>query len=130
MRKDSKAAYLKAILKIRVAKGFCRAVDVANEMHVARSSVSVAVKKLVNAGYAVINGKDIVLTLEGYDIIRNDNVITKKDFFIYFLKQTGVPEELADRDATRLEKDLSDESYIAIKKWLTNQIFTQLYPNK
>lgn len=84
-------------------------------MNYSKPSISRAMKNLKEAGYIVINSKgEIELTENGSKIA---NRIYERHILLtnYFIK-LGVPEEIAKLDACRIEHDLSDETFEAIKK--------------
>ena len=84
-------------------------------MNYSKPSISRAMKNLKEAGYIVINSKgEIELTENGAKIA---NRIYERHILLtnYFIK-LGVPEEIAKLDACRIEHDLSDETFEAIKK--------------
>ena len=72
-------------------------------------------KKLKELGYIVIDENDyITLTELGYkeanDMYERHQILTK-----YFIS-LGVPEDIAAKDACKIEHDLSEETFTAIKK--------------
>ena len=92
-----------------------RAVDIANEMDFKKSSVSVAMKNLREKGHLTVTDAGyIYLTESGQTIAEmiyeRHNVLTK------YLTDLGVPKEIAEEDACKIEHDISPESFKAIKK--------------
>lgn len=113
---ESTEDYLEAILTLQSQKGFCRSIDIARHLHFSKPSVSIAMNKLEQAGY-VVREQDgsISLTEAGHAIA--DNTLSKHHFFARILKQLGVPEETAEREACLIEHDISDETYEIIRAW-------------
>lgn len=112
---ESGEMYLETILKLRTAEGLSRAVDIASELGIARSSVSEAVKNLKERGYISV-GEDgnVELTSSGLEIaeaIYERHRVLKK----YFVS-LGVSEEIAEGDACRIEHVISDETFQKIKE--------------
>ncbi len=110
---ESAEDYLEAILMIREKKGYVRSVDVANQMHVSKPSVSYATKKLRESGYITFNEDGMILLTESglkiaEDIYKRHTVLTA------LFKLLGVPEDIAAEDACKVEHDLSPETFDAI----------------
>lgn len=102
--------YLEAILMLRERTGWVRSVDVAGELGFSKASVSIAMKKLRENGYVVMDGDGFLsLTAAGEKIATHiyDRHKTLTDFFI----RLGVEPETAARDACKVEHDLSEETF-------------------
>ncbi len=102
--------YLESILKLREQRGAVRAIDVVNDLGYSKPSVSVAMKKLREAGYIQVdNAGLIVLTPEGEVIAQKtwEKHKTLTEFFV----RLGVEPSLAEADACKVEHDLSDETF-------------------
>ena len=105
--------YLEKILMLSEEKGYVRSVDIATGLAVSKPSVSVAMKHLREDGYIVMDKDNyITLTDSGMEIARR--VYDRHKALTRYLVQLGVPEEIAQEDACKIEHDLSDESYAAI----------------
>ena len=114
-RLESQEYYLEAILHISKEKESVHAIDVARELSFSKPSVSVAMNKLKEAGYIVVNNKDeISLTPSGLAIA--EKTLEKHIILTKMLVSLGVDEETAKEDACRMEHDISDKSWEAIKK--------------
>lgn len=101
--------YLASIEKITEKSGICRSVDVAEDLSVARASVSIAVKKLIEEGYVVFGPEhELKLTTEGKRIA--DSVLKRRQVLTYGLRRMGVSKENAERDAHRMEHAISEET--------------------
>ena len=114
-RLESQEDYLEAILQISKEKESVHAIDVARELSFSKPSVSVAMNKLKEAGYIAINNKDeISLTPSG--LVIAEKTLEKHIILTKMLVSLGVDEETAKEDACRMEHDISDKSWEAIKK--------------
>lgn len=114
----SKENYLKAILYLKTKNGHVRAVDVAAALGVKKPSVSIAFRKLASGNLIRVHeNHEVDLTENGYAIASkiNDSYVTFKQF----LCSIGVPEEVAEHDACRIEHYLSPESIKGIRGIMT-----------
>ena len=106
--------YLEAILMLREKQEQVRSVDICNFFGFAKSTISVAMKKLKENGYIRIDQSGyITLTEIGEAIaakIYERHVLIAK-LFVFL----GVDEETARMDACRIEHDISEESFQALK---------------
>jgi len=115
--RESGEDYLETILMLCKQHGSARSVDIASHLGVSKPSVSFAMKKLRESGY-ILMGDDnrITLTLEGEVIARR--VFERHDLLCTMLIRLGVSEETARADACKIEHDLSDETFEAIRRHL------------
>ena len=114
-RLESQEDYLEKILQISQQKETVHAIDIAREMSFSKPSVSVAMNKLKEQGYIEINDKgDIALTDSGREIA--EKTLEKHIILTKMLMYLGVDEKTAMEDACRMEHDISDETWEAIKK--------------
>ena len=117
-RLESQEDYLEKILQISKVKESVHAIDIVREMSFSKPSVSVAMNKLKSLGYIDINDKgEISLTNEGLAIA--EKTLEKHLLLTQLLVKLGVDEETAKEDACRLEHDISDKTWEAIKKYAT-----------
>ncbi len=117
---ESGEDYLETILILKNRQGFVRSIDVANELGYSKPSVSRAMSILRDNGYLTIEiGGNIVLTEKGREKAGSvyDRHTHITDFFI---KALGVSPEIAEKDACKIEHDISDETFLKIKKYLKN----------
>ena len=114
-RLESQEDYLEKILQISQVKENVHAIDIAREMNFSKPSVSVAMNKLKELGYIEINEKgEISLTPSGLEIAQK--TLEKHEILTKMLTYLGVSEKVAKEDACRMEHDISDETWAAIKK--------------
>ena len=114
-RLESQEDYLEKILQISQKKEKVHAIDIAREMSFSKPSVSVAMNKLKEQGYIEVNDKgEIYLTPSGLSIA--EKTLEKHIILTKMLMYLGVSEKIAMEDACRMEHDISDETWSAIKK--------------
>lgn len=114
-RLESQEDYLEKILQISQVKENVHAIDIAREMSFSKPSVSVAMAKLKDEGYIEINEKgEISLTNSGREIA--EKTLEKHTILTKMLEFLGVSTEVASEDACRMEHDISDETWKAIKE--------------
>ncbi|ADL02849.1 metal-dependent transcriptional regulator [Lacrimispora saccharolytica] len=114
----SKEEYLKAIYKLSKKTQAVRSIDLAVYLGVSKPSVNNAVTILQEEGFVVkpLRG-EIHLTDEGY---KQGQIITAKFQIIKQLLITccNVNERTASKDACKMEHLISDETAIALKKYM------------
>lgn len=117
---ESGQMYLETIYILQKKISAVRAIDVGEYMGYSKPSVSRAMGLLKNAGYISVD-KDgtINLSEEGKQIAKKiyerHTIITK--FFI----SLGVDSKNASEDACKIEHDISDASFEAIKRYTNNK---------
>ena len=114
---ESVEDYLEAILILSKQKPQVRSIDVANELGYSKPSVSVAMKNLRQKGYINVSEEGYLsLTGEGQKLA--STVYERHSVISGWLIRLGVSPEIAIEDACRMEHDISEESFAAIKKYL------------
>lgn len=112
---ESAEDYLERILILQEKQKGVRSIDIAHDMGFSKPSVSVAMKKLKEAGLIVIDDEGFIsLTKEGHviaDRIYERHCLLKKLFI-----NIGVSQEQAEKDACKVEHVISEETFEAIKK--------------
>ena len=117
---ESGENYLEAILVLSKKQSEIHAIDIVNELGYSKPSVSIALKKLREEGYLTIDGQShIHLTSKGTEIATR--IYERHETLTEILIKLGVPKEIAEEDACRLEHDLSDVSFKAIKNGRTDR---------
>lgn len=115
--KESAENYLEAILIIQNKKGNARSVDIANYLGFSKPSVSVAMKAFREEGYVTVDDAgDLILTDKGMKIA--SKMYERHQVIAKALIKLGVDEKTAYEDSCRIEHDISDETFNAIKKHL------------
>ena len=112
---ESGEDYLETILMLCKQHGAARSVEIAAHLGVTKPSVSFAMKKLRENGY-ILMGDDnrITLTETGESIACR--ILERHTVLTTMLTRLGVNEEVARADACKIEHDLSDESFEAIRR--------------
>ncbi len=117
-KNESAENYLETILILSQRLPVVRSVDIAAEMNFKKSSVSVAMKNLRENGCIQVSGAGfITLTEKGRKIA--DMIYERHTFLSEWLTSLGVQEQTAAEDACRMEHVVSQESFAAIKKYVT-----------
>ena len=118
---ESGEMYLETILVLSKKKDVVRSIDVAEEMGFSKPSVSRAVGLLKSGGYITvdINGY-IELTDAGREI--SEKIYERHTVLTKFFKAIGVDSETAVDDACKIEHDISDVSFDALKRFLDNRL--------
>ncbi|HBF67723.1 MAG TPA: DtxR family transcriptional regulator [Firmicutes bacterium] len=112
---ESSEDYLEQILVLTNEKGQIRSIDIVESMNFSKPSVSVAMKKLRENGYIEIDSKGYIkLTSLGEEAA--NKTYERHLVLSSFFEKIGVSEENALKDACRVEHDLSDETFNALKK--------------
>lgn len=116
---ESSENYLEAILILSKKLPVVRSVDIAEELNISKPSVSVAMKKLrENECIVVSKAGFITLTEKGMRIA--SLIYERHNFFSNWLISLGVPPKTAVADACRMEHDMSEESFAAMKQFIEN----------
>ena len=112
---ESLEDYLETILSLQNKHGQVRSIDIANEMNFSEPSVSVAMKNLREKNYITM-AADGYITLTESGKKRAESVMERHTLLSDWLISIGVSKETALADACKVEHDLSEESFEAIKK--------------
>ena len=119
--KESEQDYLETIYILSNTLSHVRSIDIANEMHYSKPSVSVAMKNLRQNQYIEVSEEGyITLTDEGYAIAKS--VFERHSLIARFLIHLGVDPAIAREDACMMEHDISEESFDALKKHIDSII--------
>ena len=114
---ESAEDYLEKILMLHNRLGLVRSIDIVNELGFSKPSISVAMKKLRENGYIEMDSENnITLTESGIKIARN--VYNRHQTLTKLLLQLGVSQNTAEKDACKIEHDISDETFRKIKAYL------------
>ncbi len=112
---ESVEDYLETILVLSKRLPVVRSIDIANELEYSKPSVSVAMKNLRGKGYITVSSEGyIILTEEGKKLA--SDTYERHTLISQWLVELGVSPETASADACRIEHDLSQESFDALKR--------------
>ena len=110
---ESAENYLEKILMLRESKGYARSVDIATELQVTKPSVSIAMKRLRENNYILMDDDGLItLTAEGKAIA--ERIYDRHKVLTAFFRELGVSDQNAAADACKVEHDISEETYLAI----------------
>ena len=107
--------YLESILILRERLGQVRSIDIVNELQFTKPSVSVAMKKLRENGYILIDRGGCITLTEAGQAVAN-RIYERHKVLTALLIAIGVDEETAAADACKIEHDLSDSTFAKIKE--------------
>ena len=110
---ESAEDYLEAILMLHQQKGYARSVDIAAMLNVTKPSVSIAMKRLRENGYILMDEENLItLTPQGEAIARR--ILERHRTLAAMLTALGVDEKTALEDACKIEHVISETSCEAI----------------
>lgn len=113
--RESGEMYLETILVLTREKNReVHSLDVAEYMNYSKPSVSRAVGLLKKGGYLEVS-KDGALTLTEAGREIAEKIYERHTLLTGFFTMLGVDKEIATEDACKIEHDISDESFEAIK---------------
>ena len=112
---ESAENYLETIFVLQKKHGVVRSIDIATELSVSKPSVSVAMKNLRQKEHITVTDAGFIYLTESGKAIA-EHVFEKHQLLKGWLCSLGVPEAIAAEDACKMEHVISDESFEAIKK--------------
>ena len=113
---ESGEMYLEAILVLTKKTGFVRSIDVSEYLGYSKPSVSRAMGLLRQGEYIVVESDGaITLTQKGREIA--EKIYERHTLLTDLLVRIGVSQETAAADACKLEHAISDESFLALKRF-------------
>ncbi|MCR4733628.1 MAG: metal-dependent transcriptional regulator [Treponema sp.] len=120
--RESAEMYLETILVLS-QKGDVRAIDIARAMNFSRPSVSVTVHNLEKENYIRISEDGLITLLDkGREIA--ERIYERHTVLTKLFVQIGVPEDIAEDDACKVEHDISTTTFDCIKKAISeNKLF-------
>ena len=116
---ESSENYLETILLLSKKLPVVRAVDIANELDFKKPSVSIAMKNLREKNQITVSEQGFIyLTESGKEIA--EMIYERHLLIASWLTELGVPEEIAVKDACRIEHVISKESFEAVKNYVSS----------
>lgn len=116
---ESAENYLESILMLKKERGVVRSIDIATHLDFSKPSVSVAMKKLRENDYIIMDSDGLIsLTEKGMQIA--EKMYERHTTISRWLMDIGVTEETALEDACKIEHVISEETFNAVKKHATN----------
>ena len=111
---ESAEMYLETIYTLSLNSTSVRSIDVAETLNYSRPSVSRAVGLLKKDGYLLMDGEGfLTLTEEGRALA--ERIYERHTVLTAALEALGVDRETAAEDACKIEHDISDRTFDAIK---------------
>lgn len=114
---ESAEDYLERILMLSKKMSKVRSIDIAVDMNYSKPSISRAIKNLKENGYINVDANgNITLTEKGLEIA--NRIFERHTILTKIFVALGVSQETAASDACKVEHDLSQETFDALKKYL------------
>lgn len=118
---ESAENYLETILMLSKIRPVVRSVDIAEELGYKKSSISVAMKHLREKEHITVTKEGFIyLTDSGREIA--EMIYERHELLTKWLTALGVDAKTASEDACRIEHDISQESFEAIKKFINSHL--------
>lgn len=107
---ESGEDYLESILKLQQQGKAVRSIDVVTDLGYSKPSVSVGMKRLRESGHITVDADGIItLTAAGRDVA--ERIISRHRMLTEFFVRLGVSPDVAEKDACKVEHDISDETF-------------------
>lgn len=107
--------YLETIYILSQKQSEVHAIDICSYLSYSRPTVSIVLRQMREHGLVTVNEDNhIFLTDEGLAIARR--IFERHELLTNMLMMLGVSRETAQHDACKIEHDLSDETFEAIKR--------------
>ncbi len=115
---ESGEMYLESIYVLNKSLEHVRSIDICDFMGYSKPSISKAVHLLQEGGYIDIDSQGfITLSADGAAIA--EKIYERHTVLTDFFTSIGVGADTAREDACRIEHDISDESFEALKSYLS-----------
>ena len=112
--------YLETIHILAQEKSEIHAVDICSYLSYSRPTVSIVLRQMKEQGLVIVNEDNhIYLTDEGERIARRMH--ERHELLTRLFMSYGVSKETAMRDACKIEHDLSDETFEALKRHIESE---------
>ena len=112
---ESGEMYLETILILSLKGNHVRSIDVSEYMGYSKPSVSRAIGLLKSGGYVVVD-EDGYLHLTDAGLEAAEKTYERHKVLTALFVELGVDEATAARDACKIEHDISDETFEALKR--------------
>ena len=117
---ESGEMYLETILILSRKTNYVRSVDISEYMGFSKPSISRAIGLLKSGGYITVDTNGYIsLTDAGNEIA--SKIYERHNVLSHFLKSIGVSDETAAADACKIEHNISDETFNALKKHIRGE---------
>ena len=113
---ESGEMYIETIYMLLKSNDKVRSIDVCERMGYSKPSVSRAIGILKKDGYINVDTSGYI-TLTDTGISTAEKIYERHTILSQFLESLGVPSDVADSDACKIEHTISDTSFEAIKNF-------------
>jgi len=114
---ESGEMYLETILVLSKQRQVVRSIDICEYMGFSKPSISRAMSKLKEDNYIKMD-KDNYITLTPLGMSIAEKIYERHNYLTKFFELLGVSKEAAGNDACKIEHDICDETFAAIKKFV------------
>ena len=106
--------YLESMLMMKLKHGYIRSIDVAEHLGVTKPSVTYATRRLKESGHITMD-KDGLITLTETGMAVAAKMLDRHKTLTSFLIALGVDARTAEEDACKIEHDISQQTYDAMR---------------
>ena len=106
--------YLESMLMMKLKHGYIRSIDVAEHLGVTKPSVTYATRRLKESGHITMD-KDGLITLTETGMAVAAKMLDRHKTLTAFLIALGVDATTAEEDACKIEHDISQKTFDAIR---------------
>lgn len=108
--------YLEVMLMMKKKHGYIRSVDIAMELGVTKPSVTYTTKRLRESRYITMD-KDGLITLTDAGMKIASSMYDRHQTLAKLLVELGVDEQTSSEDACKIEHDISEQTFDAIRRY-------------
>lgn len=116
---ESGEMYLETILILKNKNASVRSIDICNELNYSKPSVSRAMHLLEDKGYITFDKDGFIDFTDVGEAVAN-KIYERHELLTTILKRVGVSADTAEEDACKIEHDISDETFNALKSFFQN----------
>ena len=116
---ESGEMYLETILILTIRDQTVRSIDVAKYMGFSKPSVSRAMGRLKEQGYITVDPEGNLLLSDSGRAVA-EKIYERHRVLTAMLMRLGIDEQTAAEDACKIEHDISDKTFEAIKRHVEN----------
>ena len=106
--------YLESMLMMKLKHGYIRSIDVAEHLGVTKPSVTYATRRLKESGHITMD-KDGLITHTETGMAVAAKMLDRHKTLTAFLIALGVDARTAEEDACKIEHDISQQTYDAMR---------------
>ena len=117
---ESGEMYIETIYVLTQSSDRVRSIDVCERMGYSKPSVSRAIGILKKNGYINVDASGYI-TLTDSGVAAAERIYERHTILSQFLESLGVPHDIASSDACKMEHIISEESFSAIKKSVSDK---------